>query len=425
MNDLPRQGADVSAPVAADLRLVPHPTQGHAHELAVGGAGDGLTEGGLADAGRAYQAEDGTLELAHPLLHRQVFEDALLDLLQAIVIFLQHLLGGGEVIADAGALLPGDIAQGVDVVAHHRRLRGHGRHQFEFSQLPQGLVLDLLGHAGILDALGQFIGLAWWRLLQVPQFLLDGLHLLVEVILALILLHLLLDAAADPLLRLEDVVLTLHQPHQVLQARLNIGDLQDPLLLVEAQGHVGGHGIRQPRGVIDPRQGGQHLRRDLFVELDILIEEPERRTHQDIRLPLVQGQAFAQGRHRRDEDIQGLGVALDARPTHPLHQDLDGADRQLQQLQHIGQGPDLVQIGGPGLIGFSALLRDEQDLLVAGHGAIQGPDGLVPANEERNDHVRIDDDVPQGQDRHFQGMVRQRILRGVFQGHGRGEALCK
>ena len=340
------------------------------------------------------------------------------------MILLQHLLGGGEVIADPGTLLPGYAAQGIDIVTHHRRLGGHGRHELELAQLSQGLVFYLLGHAGILDALGQFLGLARRGLLQVPQFLLNRLHLLIEVILALILLHLLLDAATDALFRLEDVILALHQPHQVLQALLDVGDLQDPLLFFQAQGHVRGHGIRQPRGVIDTRQRGQHLRRYLFIELDILIEEPEGRTHQDIHLPLVQGQSLAEGGHGRDEEVTGLDVMIDARPTHPLHQYLDGAVGQLQQLQHIGQGADLMQILGPRFVGLRALLGDKQDLLIAGHGTVQGADRFVPAHEEWNNHVRIDDDVPQGQDRHFQSMIRKRILRGVFQGHGRGEALC-
>ena len=50
LDDLAGEGADVGAPVAADLGLVPHPTQGQAHELAVRAAGDGLGEGGLAHA---------------------------------------------------------------------------------------------------------------------------------------------------------------------------------------------------------------------------------------------------------------------------------------------------------------------------------------------------------------------------------------
>jgi hypothetical protein len=48
-----RQRADVRAAVAADLGLVAHAAERHAHELAAERAGDRLADRGLADAGRA------------------------------------------------------------------------------------------------------------------------------------------------------------------------------------------------------------------------------------------------------------------------------------------------------------------------------------------------------------------------------------
>ena len=84
-----RQGADVGAPVPADLGLVAHAAERHAHELASGGAGDRLADRGLAGARRADQREDrpglrvglDTAVLAQ-LAHRQVLGDAVLDVLQ-------------------------------------------------------------------------------------------------------------------------------------------------------------------------------------------------------------------------------------------------------------------------------------------------------------------------------------------------------
>src|SRR3989344_4527218 len=91
--------------MTADLGLVTHAAQRHAHELAVCGACDGLTERGLTDARRADQAQDRTFELDHALLHREVFEDAFLDLIETVVIGFQDLLGLREVLLDFGALL--------------------------------------------------------------------------------------------------------------------------------------------------------------------------------------------------------------------------------------------------------------------------------------------------------------------------------
>ena len=79
--------------MAANLGLVAHAAERHAHELASGRLGDRLAERGLADAGRADQAEDRSGQLVGALLHREVLDDALLDLLQAVVIGVEDLLG--------------------------------------------------------------------------------------------------------------------------------------------------------------------------------------------------------------------------------------------------------------------------------------------------------------------------------------------
>ena len=55
-------------------------------------ASERLAERGLADAGRTDQAKDRAPQLVDPLLHRQIFDDALLDLLQTVMILVEDLL---------------------------------------------------------------------------------------------------------------------------------------------------------------------------------------------------------------------------------------------------------------------------------------------------------------------------------------------
>ena len=57
-DDRPRHRADVGAPVAADLGLVADAADRDALELAAERAGDRAPEAGLADPGRADEAED-------------------------------------------------------------------------------------------------------------------------------------------------------------------------------------------------------------------------------------------------------------------------------------------------------------------------------------------------------------------------------
>ena len=58
LHDAPGHGADVRAPVPADLRFVPHAAQRDPHELPVHRSRDRLPERGLADARRADEAQD-------------------------------------------------------------------------------------------------------------------------------------------------------------------------------------------------------------------------------------------------------------------------------------------------------------------------------------------------------------------------------
>jgi hypothetical protein len=85
---------------------------------------------------------------------------------------------------------------------------------------------------GLLDFLFEFGHLV--AAVAVAEFLLDRLHLLVEIVLALGLLHLPLHAAADALFHLEDGDLAFHQAKHMLQPiRSRNGHLEDFLLVLQ------------------------------------------------------------------------------------------------------------------------------------------------------------------------------------------------
>ena len=85
--------------MAADLGLVADAAEREADEIAARGLGERLAERGLADAGRPDEAEDRALHLVDALLHREVLEDPFLDLLQAVVVVVEDLLGLLDVLA--------------------------------------------------------------------------------------------------------------------------------------------------------------------------------------------------------------------------------------------------------------------------------------------------------------------------------------
>ena len=91
LDDLAGERADVRAPVAADGGLVVHAAERDADELAPERARDAAAERRLADAGRADEAEDGALLVLLQLADGEVLEDALLHLLEAVVVLVEDL----------------------------------------------------------------------------------------------------------------------------------------------------------------------------------------------------------------------------------------------------------------------------------------------------------------------------------------------
>jgi hypothetical protein len=138
---LARHRADVGAAVTADFGFVTHAAERHAHEVAARRLGDRLAERGLADAGRADEAEDRARSLFVRALHREIFEDALLDLVQAVMVLVRARLARLDILLDLLLLAPRQREQPVEIVAHDRRLRRHRRHLRSFFISASALVL--------------------------------------------------------------------------------------------------------------------------------------------------------------------------------------------------------------------------------------------------------------------------------------------
>ncbi len=153
LNDLAGHRADIGAAVTTNLGFIAHAAERDAHELASRGPGDRLAERSLADAGRSDQAQDRPGQLVGARLHREILDDPVLDLLKAIVVVVEHVLGGNEVFLDLRLLAPRDRQQPVQVVAHNGRFRRHRRHLPQLLQFVLGLLARFLGELGLGDLL--------------------------------------------------------------------------------------------------------------------------------------------------------------------------------------------------------------------------------------------------------------------------------
>ena len=123
LHNFSRQRPNVRAPVPANFRLVPHPTQRNPRKLPPHATRDAPRQRRLPDPRRTHETQDRPRATPRQLRHRKVLDDPLLDLLQAVMILVQHLLRAAQVDAVLRHLLPRNVDHPFNVGARHRRLR--------------------------------------------------------------------------------------------------------------------------------------------------------------------------------------------------------------------------------------------------------------------------------------------------------------
>ena len=92
LNDAARHGADVRAPMTADLCFVAHPAETNPHKFAAERVGDRLAETGFAHAGRPQKTKDRAVPLRIEFSHGEIFDQALLNFFQIVVVAIEDLL---------------------------------------------------------------------------------------------------------------------------------------------------------------------------------------------------------------------------------------------------------------------------------------------------------------------------------------------
>ena len=319
--------------MTADLGFVTHAAERHANEVAAGGLGDGLAERGFTDARRTDEAEDGPANLVATRLHGEVFEDAFLHLLEAVVIGIENVLRVLEIAHDFLLAAPGQRDHPVEVVTHDGGLGRHRGHLAELLHFLFGLGASLFRHGGVGDLLfklADLVTLAAAAGIAVAKLALDRLHLLVEIVLALRLLHLPLHAVADLALHLEHADLAFHQREDYFSRRSvtsmssRRASLSSSLIESWAGDRVG-----QVAGVGDRGDRADGFGRDLAVEFNVAVELLDDRAHES-------GGLFAIDSLLVDlRMLGGVVVALvdelfETRAVLAFDQHFDSAVRQLQ-----------------------------------------------------------------------------------------------
>ena len=379
--------------MAADLGLIAHAAEGDANELAPRGLGDRFAQGGLADARRADEAHDRAFHLGRALLHGQILDDPLLDLLEAIVIVIQHLLRLAQVFLNAGFNAPRDRQHPIEVVPHHSGFGRHRAHVLELFDLCIRLFAGFLAQLSLSDTgfqLGHFV----LAVFAIAQLVLNGLHLLIQIVFTLRALHLGFNTGLDLFLDLQDRHFALHQAVNLLKPLRNAERLQQVLLLLNFDAEVPGHEIGQTRRFGAFTNCGERFFGDVFLDLGVAFELIRHGAQQRLcggRIARHLGQILSAGL----KEIVVLKVFGDAHPRLPFDQHFDGAIGQFQQLQHIGQHARFKDTAGIGIILGGVDLARQQDLFVVRHHLFKSADRFFAANEKRHDHVGKHDDVAQ------------------------------
>ena len=182
-------------------------------------------------------------------------------------------------------------------------------------------------------------------------------------------------------------------------------DLEQVLLLVDADQQVRGDGVGELARVVDADGGDHRVVVQVVRQLDVLLEQRDHAAHR--RLGVGAGLALLR-QHLDDDAVEALVfLPLDrARAVDALDQHLDVAVGQLQALDHVGDAAHREDVFGPRIVDRRVVLRREEDALVLQQRVLERARRRGPPDDERHHHVREDDDVAERDDRegfvHFQ-----------------------
>ncbi len=156
---------------------------------------------------------------------------------------------------------------------------------------------------------------------------------------------------------------------------------------------MGGYIVGELSRLSDLRDGRQGLGRHLLVQLHIIFELLDQRPGQSLGLVGL----AAVFRNGGDFSlIEGLLVCEfeNGGARAAFDEDLHRAIGELEELQDAGKNADFEDVLGRRIVLVTILLGDEENLLVGFHHLFQGPDRLLPTDEEGHHHVREDNDIP-------------------------------
>ena len=212
------------------------------------------------------------VDLLRQLLRAQLpdgeeLEHAVLHVRQAVVILVEHLARVAQVEVVVGARVPRQLGDPLEIGADHLRFHGLAARALETAELALDFLARRLRQIELRQLLAKLLDLP--ALIVVAELLLDRLHLLAQIHLALALAELFLHLRLDLLLRFEQADLPLHVHEHATQPLLDAQRLEQPLLLGDGELDVAGDEVGELARIGD---GVEHLVDDFLGKTALLAQ---------------------------------------------------------------------------------------------------------------------------------------------------------
>ena len=223
------------------------------------------------------------------------------------------------------------------------------------------------------------------------------MHLLVQVVVALVLVHGFIDLLRDLLVDLQHPALAVHPLYEQAQTAQKRSLFQHGLLILKAEQEVGRDILAEKRRVVVGVDREHHILADAGVQAQQLIKALLHIAEQRVGLGLLVG---LDGAHRRGTDRSQQEAAVGVHLGEPgavfaLHQDADEVVRYPHDLLDLGHDAVIVQAVGTGAVGLHILLCDQENVGVIADRPLHSGDALFAAHLKMKQVVGKDDKPPQ------------------------------
>ncbi len=201
----------------------------------------------------------------------------------------------------------------------------------------------------------------------------------------------------------------------LVHARRDVDRLEDFLLLVRLDVHVGDGKVGERRRLVDrldrAQQIGRRLRKQLhrFERLRLQIDEARldfRRT----------GFGFGNPQHARDEERPAAEIFDDLETLLALADEMVRAVRRSDVAHDVGERAHAMHVDGRGICNLGIALQQDADLPLIAHRLLGGGNRLRPAERDRQHQTGKQHRIAHRHDDQRIGRYRRQARSGAFAG---------